>query len=213
MRRAITRTAYAPAQWVGVSQDISDAYAALTAAEVSPDLAREIVQAAGDRCNTLRPAVGRTSLRPDGLAFQRALVEETSSRFTTDATLGRGPAHPRIVALVGPPGSGKTTYPGETRRELRSGRPPAYPAALHGHASRRGRRPVAFLCRHPRCRFSVARDRVLAGPGDRGKPREGTDLHRYPGLRLRRPDRTRRVWLTFLPRVPISIRTSSCRRP
>jgi flagellar biosynthesis protein FlhF len=109
MRRAITRTAYAPAQWVGVSQDISDAYAALTAAEVSPDLAREIVQAAGDRCNTHRPAVGRASLRPDGLAFQRALVEEASSRFTADATLGRGPAHPRVVALVGPPGSGKTT--------------------------------------------------------------------------------------------------------
>src|SRR5215467_5354991 len=45
MRRAITRTAYAPSQWVGVSQDASDAYASLTAAEVSADLAREIVQA------------------------------------------------------------------------------------------------------------------------------------------------------------------------
>jgi hypothetical protein len=33
MRHAITRTAYAPAQWIGVSQDLSDAYAALTAAE------------------------------------------------------------------------------------------------------------------------------------------------------------------------------------
>src|SRR4051812_40093160 len=33
MRRALTRTAYAPAQWAGVPQDISDAYAALTAAE------------------------------------------------------------------------------------------------------------------------------------------------------------------------------------
>jgi flagellar biosynthesis protein FlhF len=43
------------------------------------------------------------------LAFQRALIEEASSRFTADATLGRGPAHPRIVAVVGPPGSGKTT--------------------------------------------------------------------------------------------------------
>src|ERR1039458_8858828 len=39
MRRAITRTVYAPAQWIGVSQDISDAYAALTAAEVAPELA------------------------------------------------------------------------------------------------------------------------------------------------------------------------------
>ena len=109
MRRAITRTAYAPAQWVGVSQDVSDAYAALTAAEVSADLAREIVQAAGDRWNGHRPAAGRTSQRPDALAFQRALITEASSRFTADATLGRGPAHPRIVALVGPPGSGKTT--------------------------------------------------------------------------------------------------------
>ena len=49
MRRAITRTAYAPSQWVGVSQDVSDAYASLTAAEISPELARELVQAAGDR--------------------------------------------------------------------------------------------------------------------------------------------------------------------
>jgi flagellar biosynthesis protein FlhF len=104
MRRAITRTAYAPAQWVGVSQDVSDAYANLTAAEVSADLAREIVQAAGDRLNNHRPPQ-----RPDGLAFQRALIEEVAGRFTVDATLGRGPAHPRVVAVVGPPGSGKTT--------------------------------------------------------------------------------------------------------
>ena len=54
-------------------QDISDAYAALTAAEVSPELAREIVQAAGDRCERTS-AVGRAPQRPDGPAFQRALV-------------------------------------------------------------------------------------------------------------------------------------------
>jgi flagellar biosynthesis protein FlhF len=109
MRRAITRTAYAPAQWVGVSQDVSDAYAALTAAEVSAELAREIAQAAGDRLNSNRLPPGRTVHRTDGPAFQRALMEEVSSRFTADATLGRSPAQPRIVALVGPPGSGKTT--------------------------------------------------------------------------------------------------------
>ena len=109
MRHAITRTAYAPTQWIGVSQDLSDAYAALTAAEVSAELAREIVQAAGDRLNGQRLAAGRTAPRTDGTAFQRALMEETSGRFAADATLGRGPAQPRIVALVGPPGSGKTT--------------------------------------------------------------------------------------------------------
>jgi flagellar biosynthesis protein FlhF len=109
MRRAITRTAYPPAQWVGVSQDQSDAYAALTAAEVSAELAREIVQAAGDRMNSQRSQPGRAAPKLDSIAFQRALLEEVSSRFTADATLGRGPTQPRIVALVGPPGSGKTT--------------------------------------------------------------------------------------------------------
>jgi len=109
MRRAITRTVYAPAQWVGVSQDISDAFAALTAAEVPADLAREIVQAAGERLNGPHPPPGRAAQRMDGPAFHQALQEEAASRFTADATLGRGPAQPRIAALVGPPGSGKTT--------------------------------------------------------------------------------------------------------
>jgi flagellar biosynthesis protein FlhF len=103
MRRAITRTAYSPSQWIGVSPDISDAYAVLTGADVSADLAQEIVQSAADRVN------GRAGQRGDGPAFQRALREEISNRFTADATLGRGPAQPRIIALVGPPGSGKTT--------------------------------------------------------------------------------------------------------
>ena len=109
MRRALTRTACAPAQWVGVSQDISDAYSALTAAEVPADLAREIVQAAGDRLSTHRLPAGRTPQKTDASAFQQALVEETSSRFTAGATLGRSPAQPRIVAMDGPHRSGKTT--------------------------------------------------------------------------------------------------------
>jgi flagellar biosynthesis protein FlhF len=109
MRHAITRTAYAPAQWIGVSQDLSDAYAMLTAAELSAELAREIVQAAGDRLNGQRLPPGRATPRTDASAFQRALAEEISCRFTTEGTLGRSPETPRIVALVGPPGSGKTT--------------------------------------------------------------------------------------------------------
>jgi flagellar biosynthesis protein FlhF len=109
MRHTITRTAYAPAQWIGVSQDLSDAYAMLTSTELSAELAREIVQAAGDRLNGHRLPTGRTTPKTDASAFQRALAEEISSRFTTEGTLGRSPETPRIVALVGPPGSGKTT--------------------------------------------------------------------------------------------------------
>jgi flagellar biosynthesis protein FlhF len=109
MRRAITRTAYAPAQWVGVSQNVSDAYAALTGAEISPDLAREVVQAAGDRLHANHPPHGRSPQRIDGDAFGEAVVEELAGRFTVDATLGRAQGQARIVALVGPPGSGKTS--------------------------------------------------------------------------------------------------------
>jgi flagellar biosynthesis protein FlhF len=114
IRRALTRTAFAPSQWVGVAPNVSDAYAMLTANEVAPDLAREIVQAAGLRVDGSRADGSRTSLvraaQPaDGAMFQRALLEEIQSRFQVEPTLGAGPAQPKIVALVGPPGCGKTT--------------------------------------------------------------------------------------------------------
>ncbi|SPE39829.1 GTP-binding signal recognition particle SRP54, G-domain [Candidatus Sulfopaludibacter sp. SbA3] len=109
MRRVLTRTAFGPAQWPGALPTSSDGYAALTAAEVSPELAREIVQGAESRMPAARTPAARTQPRPDGTAFQHALVEELESRFTAQPVLGRGEAKPRIVALVGPPGSGKTS--------------------------------------------------------------------------------------------------------
>ena len=109
MRRALTRTAYAPPQWTGVPQDVADAFATLTAAEVSPDLAREIVQAAGVRIQERRAPRSQTAVCPGGGVFQQALVEELESRFAVDSKLGRGGSTPRIVVLAGPPGSGKTS--------------------------------------------------------------------------------------------------------
>jgi len=103
MRRALTRTAFAPPQWMGASPNLPDAYAALAAAEVAPELARDIVQCAESRRAGPRAAHGGAA------GFQDALVEELESRFTVEPVLGRGEAKPRIVALVGPPGSGKTT--------------------------------------------------------------------------------------------------------
>ena len=109
MRRVLTRTAYAPQQWTGTSQDIAEALGTLSAAEVSPELAQEIVQAASARAAPPRPLPARAQLRPDPATFQRALDEELTSRITVAPQLGRGTQTPRIVALVGPPGSGKTT--------------------------------------------------------------------------------------------------------
>lgn len=109
MRRAITRSAFAPAQWAGGAPDVSDAYAMLTASEVAPDIARDIVQAAGSRVAASHPSPSRSPNSKDAAAFQQALLEELESRFQAAPTLGTGPGQPRIVALVGPPGCGKTT--------------------------------------------------------------------------------------------------------
>ncbi|HXA52048.1 MAG TPA: AAA family ATPase [Candidatus Acidoferrum sp.] len=109
MRRVLTRTAYSPQQFAGASQDVSDAFGALSAADVSPELARDIVQAASARLTPPALPMVRTPQKQDPAAFQRALVEELASRFTVDPQLGRASRTPRIVALVGPPGCGKTT--------------------------------------------------------------------------------------------------------
>lgn len=109
MRRTLTRSVMAPAQWASASPDLSDAYQVLTASEVGPELAREIVQAAESRIVKPQHPQKRAQQRLDKAAFQRALVEELESRFQVQPTLGRGEMRPKIVALVGPPGAGKTT--------------------------------------------------------------------------------------------------------
>jgi flagellar biosynthesis protein FlhF len=99
MRRALTRSAYAPQQSRGASPGAAEAYASLTAADVSPELARAIVDAAGKRL------MEHDETEP----FDDAVRREIESRISVEPALGRGEHPPRIVALVGPPGSGKTT--------------------------------------------------------------------------------------------------------
>jgi flagellar biosynthesis protein FlhF len=108
MRRTLTRSVLTPSALSGASPDLSDAYAVLAGGDVSPELSREIVQAADARITGLRPGAKRTA-KPDRNTFQRALVEEMESRFSVQPTLGRNESQTRIVALAGPPGAGKTT--------------------------------------------------------------------------------------------------------
>ncbi len=103
MRRAIQRNVIPPASWMSGSPEIPDVYAALISAEVPAELAREIVQAAEAR------AGGRSKAGITQGELRQAVAEELGSRITAQPALGRGEARPRITALVGPPGSGKTT--------------------------------------------------------------------------------------------------------
>jgi flagellar biosynthesis protein FlhF len=112
MRRVLARSVFASPQALGAAPSLADAYSALAASEVSPELAREVVQSAEQRIRGTGSggaAAGQPNRSIDAGAFEQALVEELQSRFTVQATLGRGPATPRIVALVGPAGAGKTT--------------------------------------------------------------------------------------------------------
>src|SRR5436305_3521211 len=101
MRRALTRSAYAPQPWRGASTSLYEAYAVLTGGDLNPELARAIVDGAQARAES--------GMGNDPGAFDRALSQELTSRISVQPALGRGEAKPHIVALVGPPGCGKTT--------------------------------------------------------------------------------------------------------
>jgi flagellar biosynthesis protein FlhF len=106
MRRTLARPAGPSAPLL---PENADAYVALTAAEVAPELAGELVEAAEARVARGRQAWGRAQGRSDPQEFERALAEEMKSRSKADPALGLGSGHPAKVALVGPPGAGKTT--------------------------------------------------------------------------------------------------------
>jgi flagellar biosynthesis protein FlhF len=81
---------------------------------VAPKLAREIVQAAAVRAAA---SAGGRSREPRPFEepgqgaerWQGAIAEEMQSRFRIEPALGTADSSPRITALVGPPGAGKTT--------------------------------------------------------------------------------------------------------
>lgn len=79
------------------SAELAEVFAAMVEAEVDPELAHDILN----------------RFRASGVVFEpsqlsRALEAELAGRFAVDPQLGRG-GDRRVVALVGPCGSGKTT--------------------------------------------------------------------------------------------------------
>jgi flagellar biosynthesis protein FlhF len=120
MRRSIAHSAVARPRWLAPSSETAAVFSSLIEAEVDPHLADQIAAAVARRLGP--PDAGTRSVLG-------AAAEEMESRFSVDSTLGCKNAGERLVALVGPPGAGKTT----TLVKL---------AVAYGLAARR---PVALL--------------------------------------------------------------------
>jgi flagellar biosynthesis protein FlhF len=99
--RLAMRSGLTAPRWLLPSSALADVFSALLTADISGEVAQAIV----DRLHAqLEPAA-----LEDPAALDRALAAELEKCFTVDPSLGRGDATPRVAALVGPPGSGKTS--------------------------------------------------------------------------------------------------------
>ena len=122
-RQASVRCAGQP-QWISGSPELEEVYGELLNAEVDPDLAQQLLAAVQNR---LCPAEGPAHCEPapaprqgfkvelsrkrqavEPSAVRAALAVEIQASFRVDAELGIPGNGPRMVALVGPPGAGKT---------------------------------------------------------------------------------------------------------
>lgn len=100
MRRSLARSARVEPRWLAPTSEAADIFTALVEAEVDAALASQIAERVAAR---LGPSVTDRELA------HAAAATEIASCFSVDSRLGREGAAGRIVALVGPPGSGKTT--------------------------------------------------------------------------------------------------------
>jgi flagellar biosynthesis protein FlhF len=100
MRRSLSRPAVAASQWLAPTSESAAIFNALVAADVEMELAGEIAERVAAR-------LGARGAGPE--QARRIAREEIESRFSVDASLGKEGAQSRVVAVVGPPGAGKTT--------------------------------------------------------------------------------------------------------
>jgi len=118
MVRTITRSAWSGSRWSASHPALADWYARLIAADLDPELATQILD-----------KVGAQSADASAASLDACVCAELRKRIPVNATLGPSTDGLAVAALVGPPGSGKTT----TLAKL---------AVQHGLAARR---PVRLL--------------------------------------------------------------------
>ncbi len=97
MSRTITRSAWSGSRWAAGAPGLSEWHAALTAADIDGEIVCQILEC------VQRAAVAGESL-------ENLVRRELEQRVLVNPNLGvPGGESPRIAALVGPPGAGKTT--------------------------------------------------------------------------------------------------------
>jgi flagellar biosynthesis protein FlhF len=96
MGKTITRSAWSGERWPSSNPEMSDWHARLMATDMEGELVHEILDAAERRS------------RPEASGLADAVLAEIGKRVLLDGALD-GVNAPRVVALVGPAGAGKTT--------------------------------------------------------------------------------------------------------
>ena len=99
MGKTITRSAWSGPRWTSSNPALCDLHARLMSADIGGELAHQILDAVHQR--SAGPPVSSESL-------EAAIRLEIEKRILVNPTLGPE-GSPRVAALVGPPGAGKTT--------------------------------------------------------------------------------------------------------
>lgn len=108
----LTRSVWFASTLPSLAPEAAETLAQLAAAGLSRDLAREIVEQARRRCLpewASRRAEAGGDAPLDAERWRAAVASEISARLEVEATLGVPGEVRAVVALVGPPGAGKTT--------------------------------------------------------------------------------------------------------
>jgi len=98
MGKTISRSAWSGTSWSAAHPGMSEWYSRLLAADLDGELSHEVLETA------------RRSVAQDATGLNHAVIRALEDRILVNSSLADPfPDGPRIAALVGPPGAGKTT--------------------------------------------------------------------------------------------------------